>query len=679
MPRAYTQIWTQGETEGSSAWFPTIDRPNQKTTDEITLTVPSKYVTLSNGIKIKSVNNTDGTRSDTWKMDLPHAPYLFMFAIGDFKIVKDTPWKGKEISYYVEPAFEKYAKGIFGNTPEMIDFYSKTLGVDYAWPKYSQIIVRDYVSGAMENTSATLHGEFLNTTDRERLDGDQEEVIAHELFHQWFGDLVTCESWSNITVNESFANFSEVMWAEHKYGQDEADYINFRDMQGYTQSGSEKKDLVRFYYADKEDVFDAVSYNKGGRILYMLRNYLGKDAFYKGLNIYLTQNRFKAGEAHQLRLALEEASGKDLNWFFNQWYFGAGHPKFTIEYSYDEAAKTAKVLVKQTQKDKIFSMPVAIDVYEGGKKTRHNVWIGNAVDSFLFNYTSKPDLVNFDGDKMLLCEKKENKTAENFVFQYKNCPLFLDSKEAVDGLAKNQTNAAARAALISSLNDKYYRLRAGTITNRLDLKNEDVKSVALPMLEELAVKDPKAEVRSAAIQALAKTKDARYESVYRKALSDQSYSVLGNSLTALNTLKVADISSLASKFENDHTGALSTALVNIAVSNNDVSKLPGIAKGIDKLPLQSFDDVQLLGNIAKLAGKSDDKDASAKVVDHIESIGKRFGRFGLTEIIKGQLKTIVDGKKELLKNATDDAKKKSLQEQADYAQKALDGLTEEKK
>src|SRR5476651_1283927 len=323
------QIWTQGESESSSAWFPTIDKPNQKTTDEITMTVPAKYVTLSNGRLASQKVNGDGTRTDTWKMELPHAPYLFMMAVGDFKITKDQ-WHGKEVSYYLEPKFAPYAKDIFGFTPEVIDFYSKTLGVDFPWNKYAQIVVRDYVSGAMENTTATLHGVYVQGTHRELIDAyynDGRSTIAHELFHQWFGDYVTAESWSNLTVNESFADFSETLWAEHKYGQDAGDAHSYTDMQNYMrQPGNDKKNLVRFYYDDKEDVFDAVTYQKGGTILNMLRNYLGRDAFYKGLGIYLKTNAFKNGEAHQLRLALEEASGKDLNWFFNEWYFGAGHP-----------------------------------------------------------------------------------------------------------------------------------------------------------------------------------------------------------------------------------------------------------------------------------------------------------------------------------------------------------------
>ena len=223
-----TQIWTQGETESSSAWFPTIDKSEQKTTDEISMTVPAKYVTLSNGRLASQKKNSDGTRTDTWKMELPHSPYLFMMAVGDFKIYHDK-WRNKEVNYYLEPKYAPYAKEIFGMTPELIEFYSKTLGVDYPWNKYSQIVVRDYVSGAMENTTATLHGEYVQGTHRELIDRYYDagrSTIAHELFHQWFGDYVTCESWSNLTVNESFADFSETLWAEHKYGKDAGDEHN---------------------------------------------------------------------------------------------------------------------------------------------------------------------------------------------------------------------------------------------------------------------------------------------------------------------------------------------------------------------------------------------------------------------------------------------------------------------
>ena len=217
-----TQIWTQGETESSSAWFPTIDKTNQRCTQELTVTVENKYVTLSNGKLMSQKKNTDGTRTDYWKMDLPHAPYLFFLGVGEYAVVKDK-WRDKEVNYYVEKEYAPVAKKIFGNTPEMMTFFSKITGVDYPWVKYSQITGRDYVAGAMENTTATIHQESAQQDARELVDGNSwEGTIAHELFHQWFGDYVTTESWSNLTLNESFADYSQTLWDEYKYGKDEA-------------------------------------------------------------------------------------------------------------------------------------------------------------------------------------------------------------------------------------------------------------------------------------------------------------------------------------------------------------------------------------------------------------------------------------------------------------------------
>jgi len=219
------EIWTQGETESNSAWFPTIENPGQKMTQEIYITVDSNYKTLSNGLMLTSTDNHDGTRTDYWKQSLPAAPYLTMIAAGDFAIVKDH-WRNIDVNYYVEHDYEQYAQMIFGHTPEMLEFFSTKLGVPFVWEKYSQIVVRDFVSGAMENASAVVHREAVQQNYREYIDGNFEDYICHELFHHWFGDLVTCESWANITLNEGFANYSEYLWFEHKFGRDSADYRN---------------------------------------------------------------------------------------------------------------------------------------------------------------------------------------------------------------------------------------------------------------------------------------------------------------------------------------------------------------------------------------------------------------------------------------------------------------------
>ena len=270
------QIWTQGETEASSAWFPTIDAPNQRMTQEIYITIEDNFKTLSNGSLIYSRQRPNGMRTDYWKQELPHAPYLAMMAIGEFAVVKDS-WKNKDVTYYVEPKYKNSAKGIFGNTPEMLSFFSKKLGVEYPWDKYAQVVVRDYVSGAMENTSASLFGEFVQLSNRELLDHSMDEIIAHELFHQWFGDLVTTESWSNLPLNESFATYGEYLWFEHKLGRDEADMGLVNDLVNYLSEAQRKRvPLIRYHYENQEDMFDRHSYQKGGRVLHMLRHYVGE-------------------------------------------------------------------------------------------------------------------------------------------------------------------------------------------------------------------------------------------------------------------------------------------------------------------------------------------------------------------------------------------------------------------
>ncbi|MBC8034616.1 MAG: M1 family peptidase [Chitinophagaceae bacterium] len=581
-----TQIWTQGETEATSVWCPTIDNPSQKTTQEFYLTVPKKYVTLSNGKLISQKLNTDNTRTDYWKMDLPHAPYLFFMGVGDFAVVKDS-YKGKEVNYYVEKEYAPVAKKIFGNTPEMMAFYSRITGVEYPWNKYSQIVGRDYVSGAMENTTATIHQENAQQDARELVDGNiWESTIAHELFHQWFGDYVTAESWSNLTVNESFANYSETLWDEYKYGKDAGDAQNYNDMVGYLGSGSGDKNLVRFYYSNKEDMFDAVSYNKGGRILHMLRNYLGDSAFFKGLGLYLTNNKFKTGEAHQLRLALEEVSGVDLNWFFDQWYFGSGHPQLDISYSYDESGKKVNVTIRQIQEgSKVFKLPVAVEIYNGGKKIREKIWVDQKEETFSFAYQSKPDLVNVDADKVLLCEKKDNKTIAEFIHQYKYAGNYLDRRESIDTCLKNQNDPASQDLLKLALKDKYYGLRNYALS-KLDLKNPTVKQAFEPIILDLVKNDKKALVRAEAISVLGAYGNASYKSLFLAAVKDSSYSVAGAALGALMNIDEAAAVAEVEKIKNQPAkGKLGSTLLQVLIKKGTEADFDIVARNFNAMGL----------------------------------------------------------------------------------------------
>jgi aminopeptidase N len=323
------------------------------------------------------------------------------------------------------------------------------------------------------------------------------------------------------------------LWNEYNYGKDQADAERYKSAQGYIASNSENKTLVRFNYNTHEDVFDAVSYNKGGAILQMLRKYVGDSAFFKSLNVYLDTYKYNNAEAQNLRLVFEEVTGKDLSWFWNQWYYGSGHPKLDIAYNYDNAAKRAQVIVRQTQTSgKLFRLPVAVDVYNGAAKTRHTVWVENAADTFNIPVASKPDLINFDGDKILLAQKKENKTLDEYFHQFKYAGNYIDRREAIDSAAKFQDQAKALEILSMGMHDKFYGIRQYAI-GKLDLKRDNVKAMAEPILVAIAKNDERRTTKAAAIVKLGDFKDAKYLPIFKAAANDSSYSVAGSALEAI--------------------------------------------------------------------------------------------------------------------------------------------------
>ena len=612
-----TQIWTQGETEGTSVWLPIIDKPNQKCTQEFYLTVPSKYVSLSNGLLVKQVDNKNGTRLDVWKMDQPHSPYLFFIGIGDYAIVKDS-YNGKEVSYYIEKAYEKEARKIFGNTPAMIAFYEKILGVPYPWAKYAQMTARDYVSGAMENTTSTLHGDVVQQNARELVDGNNwESTIAHELFHHWFGDLVTAESWSNLTVNESFADFSQTLWAENSKGKDAGQYENYVGMRSYLSSPADaEKNLVRFFYKDREDVFDLVSYQKGGRVLNMLRNYVGEEAFFASLHKYLTDNKFSNGSAIKLKLAFEAVTGKDLNWFFNQWYFDQGHPFVRITQQYLADKKQVLVEIKQTQtQDKVFELPIGVDVYAGGKKDHYQVWSKNKVDSFYFPCNVAPDNVNVDNDKVMLWEKEDAKPFSQMVFQFYHANNFMDRFESLNEAVQNMSKPEAQSLVKTALKDSFYIIRQTAIKayNPAAMNAETEKSIY-----EMAAKDPSTQVREEAIDALGALSKPIYKKDFIRWTADSSYLVAGAALDALEKVDSATAIAIAMKASKEVIKKrLNSAVTNILSKYGDENVFEFVAAKFENLSIQSEEKFYMTQPFANLLSKTTDEAKFKKGIDLI--------------------------------------------------------------
>lgn len=538
-PYLPVQIWTQGETESNSHWFPTFDNPIFKSTFTITMHVPDSFKTLSNGSLEKSVKEDNHLRADTWNQKLPISTYLAMMAAGDYAISKEN-WRGKEVSYYVPVKYAAYGKEIFSRTPEMMEFFSQKLGVDYPWNKYSQIIGYQYVSGAMENVSASLFGAFNLKDTRQLTDDNNDFIVAHELFHQWFGDYVTAESWSNLTLNESFADYSEHLWTEYKYGEEaRANYWLYGMTRYLGQAKSDDPPLLRFYYESQEDMFDRISYSKGGLTLHYLRSLMGDKAFFDGLHLYLTQNAFGNAEVPQLRMAFEKVTGKDWNWFFNQWYYKGGHPKLKVNYNYDDANGKLKVVICQIQADSIglYELPMKNLVITGGTSEEISWTVAKAKDTFEIAYKKgeRPVVVP-DVAHWVVGEWTDMKAPWQWYAQYQYATDFLSRRAALLGLANSKNSDTCKMVYGMALKDKSPLLRAVAIGLYDYDKNPKIAPEWRAQLGKLAAGDPDNKVRTKALNALGDLQDETFINAYETAINDSSYKVAAAGLSALDNV-----------------------------------------------------------------------------------------------------------------------------------------------
>jgi aminopeptidase N len=681
-PYKMPQVWTQGETQSNSVWFPTIDSPNSKMTQEIFITTEEKNTTLSNGLLVDTKKNADGTKTDHWKLDQPHAPYLAMMAVGQYKKVIDEPWNGKEISYYVEKEYEPHAKGIFGATKEMIEFYSNKLGVPYAWPKYAQVVARDYVSGAMENTSATLHGDFVvYQTTREMIDGKKGEgVIAHELFHQWFGDLVTCESWSNLPLNESFATYGEYLWEEYKNGRDAADQHHTSSRQGYLASDKEVN-LVRFNYEDREDMFDGFSYNKGGQVLHMLRKAVGDDAFFGSLKNYLETNKYKTGEIHNLRLAFEEITGQDLNWFFNQWFLNKGRPKIKVIKSYNASNNSVELIVEQNQDFKkvpLYTLPIDIDVYVNGAVKRTRIWVTEQKQTFTIKTEGQPQLVNFDAERQLLCDLEYEKSQEEYVFQYKNAPLYNDRMEALKNL-DSKLNDAAIFNLFKGVaeNDKFAVIRNYALT-KLESAPQDKLTDVKALCVNVFNNDKNTRTRAKALAVLNNkfNKDADVIALNEKALTELSYAINGEAIDGLAKSNTKLAMEKAKLFENESGKDVIFPIAELYANNGADDQIPFFQNSLKYMT--GFEVAGFLSMYAKTAKRCVLPASAIAVATDLETISKGASRFTKYGAVKGlrDISAVWEGKEKTTKAKIESTKAENKDVSA--LEKELKTITETK-
>lgn len=569
------QIWTQGETQSTSAWLPTIDAPNEKMTHDIFVSVADTLQTISNGEFMSSSQEGNGMRTDHWRMDKPHAPYLVALVVGQFYSEK-AEWKDIPLGYYVDPRYTNSTKTIFQNTPEMLSFFSNKLNYPYPWPKYDQVVVDDFVSGAMENTTLTVYGQMLQLSTRELLDQDYEDVISHELFHHWFGDLVTCESWGQLPLNESFATYGEYLWREYKYGRDNADEHLYDMFEQYkVEAFGKQVKLIRDDYFHPDEMFDAHSYQKGGLILHMLRYYLGDQAFFDGLNLYLKKFAYGTAEIHNLRQSFEESSGEDLTWFFEQWFFKAGHPRLEVKHTYDADWGNYTIEVSQLQNLEefgAFRLPVDVQFHFGDSIYTERLDIHSSSQTFYWEMPIKPDWVSFDAQNQLLASIREIKTEEHWLAQLRTSKLFKDRQNALFYLnEEGEDMELLYEACAISLSDPYYRIRIKGMDLMKRLAPDRIASFATLIIDQ-AENHPKSATRAAALSLLAYNPISELDKTIQKGLNDSSFKVNGAALNLLEKTNPEAALKQAEKWADSPEDALKyTALGVLAKSTNDYS------------------------------------------------------------------------------------------------------------
>ena len=419
------QIWSQGESEDTRYYLPTYDYPNDRLTTETILTVPATWLTVANGKLVSVANAGNNMKTWTWKESVPSSSYLITVVAGELDEVKDS-LRGLPVNYYAPKGRGDRLSVNYGRTPAMIELFDKTFGVDYPWEKYAQVMVDDFVAGGMENSSATTNtsSSLINPKLAPEYATGQDDLISHELAHQWFGDLVTTKDWGDIWLNEGFATFGETVWSEAHFPKDQSEYGRWNDArQWFAQPNLYNKPIVRFDFDDSAE-FNGNVYNKGGWVLYMLRHQLGEEAFNRSLKHYLEVNRGKNVVTADFIKAVEETTNTDVSQFFNQWIYGAGAPKFDLGYTYDAAKHQVALTAKQTQTVGehvgIFRVPVDVEVTTDSGAHLYPIVVSKQAETFAFPANAAPLMVLFDKGGHVLKSAEFHKEKAEWLYQLKN-------------------------------------------------------------------------------------------------------------------------------------------------------------------------------------------------------------------------------------------------------------------
>jgi len=530
-PDKEVQAWTQSETEFASYWFPCYDSPNDKSTSEMLITVEEGLLAISNG-KLLSVSKNRDKVTYHWKEETPHSSYLNSFVVGKFGVKKEEV-DGISLEYYFPEGKRNDVPRYFGETAKMMKVFGELTGINYPYPKYAQTTVEDFIYGGMENISATTLATTYFPDERSNEDfqvsysregQNSVNLVAHELAHQWFGDLVTCADWTHAWLNEGFASYFQCLYLEKEKGVDLLRWDMSLKAELYfdEEETSYRRPIVERNYVYPDDLFDSATYEKGAWMIHQLRYILGDDLFFKGVQEYLRQFSRENAETHDLRKALERVSGESLEEYFEEFFFKAGYPEFEVEYAWDEVGSTANLTVRQTQltdeQTPIFRLPCDIVFYTRKGRMKRRVLLSSAEEKLAFELGSKPRIVEFDPEEWILKKVKFGKSFELLANQLRESIDASSRGRAAAELGSTKNNAVLAPLKEAAMTDPSWIVRAKALEALGEVGTEE----ALTSILSLGIPENR-RVRRALARALANFKDrGGYKLLAELLLADES-------------------------------------------------------------------------------------------------------------------------------------------------------------
>ena len=527
-----THIWTQGEADEARHWYPCYDYPNEKFTVEVICHVEDGITALSNGRKVSEEKDANGLMAVRWLQDKPMVNYLVALVAGKLKAIEEK--HGNLSMRFWTPATEiEFAENSFKHTKPVMEFLEKEIGVPYPWDKYDQVCIQDFHWGGMENTSlTTLNINTIFPPSFENLRSSQ-GLIAHELAHQWFGDLITCKDWSHIWLNEGFASFYDLLYTEHKDGRDDFLYHLYEGGKGLTQSTNSVKSIVWRKYGDPTEQFDSLAYGKGSWVLNMLRNQLGPELYRQCVKTFVERHKFGTVVTEDLRAVVEELSGRSFDRFFDQWVYHTGNPRLEVEYSWDERAKLAKLSVRQTQPVNenmpLFNFPLPVRFKSKSGVVERIVTVRERAEDFYFPLDAQPELVRIDPNVTVLAQINFRPPTAMLATQLADKSDAMGRYLAVEQLGERRDHASI-GRLKSTLNgDSFYGVRIAA-ARALRMIHTDEAFDALVA----SMKQSDARVRREVVgDVLAFYRPAAFEQAQAVLKSEKNPDIIGAALGAL--------------------------------------------------------------------------------------------------------------------------------------------------